>query len=55
VSASSLTQWIDERSEAMAALLVRLVAIPSENPPGRSLRACARALAEAGVEWFFQA
>ncbi len=36
--------WIDERAEEMANLLIRLVAVQTENPPGRNLRACAEVL-----------
>lgn len=39
--------WLDERSEEMAALLERLVAVDSENPPGRELGRCAQVLREA--------
>jgi succinyl-diaminopimelate desuccinylase len=45
VSAPSIERWIDERADEMSALLEQLVAIPTENPPGRSLKVCARALA----------
>jgi acetylornithine deacetylase/succinyl-diaminopimelate desuccinylase-like protein len=44
---SSVERWIEGRADEMAALLVHLVSIPSENPPGRSLRTSAQALAEA--------
>jgi acetylornithine deacetylase/succinyl-diaminopimelate desuccinylase-like protein len=36
--------WIDARADAMAALLEDLVAVDTENPPGRGLRACAAVL-----------
>jgi acetylornithine deacetylase/succinyl-diaminopimelate desuccinylase-like protein len=36
--------WLDERADEMAALLASLVAVDSENPPGRALARCARAL-----------
>ena len=39
--------WLDARAEEMAALLERLVAIDTENPPGRNLGACGRALRDA--------
>jgi succinyl-diaminopimelate desuccinylase len=39
--------WIDERAEEMADLLVRLVAIETENPPARNLGQCAEVLREA--------
>src|SRR5258705_11906439 len=32
--------WLRERKEEMAALLAKLVAIPTENPPGNNYRAC---------------
>ncbi|MBB6347491.1 acetylornithine deacetylase/succinyl-diaminopimelate desuccinylase-like protein [Nonomuraea muscovyensis] len=38
--------WLDERAEDMAWLLERLVAVDSENPPGRALGRCARVLRE---------
>ena len=36
--------WLDERAEEMAALLMDLVRIPTENPPGRELGRCAGVL-----------
>lgn len=39
--------WLDERSEEMAVLLEKLVAVDSENPPGRALGRCAQVLREA--------
>ncbi|SDM16546.1 M20 family metallopeptidase [Nonomuraea jiangxiensis] len=41
-----VSAWLDERAEDMARLLERLVAIDSENPPGRALGRCARVLRE---------
>ncbi len=38
--------WLEPRADEMAALLERLVAIDTENPPGRRLGECGRALAE---------
>ncbi|WP_214410197.1 M20 family metallopeptidase [Sphaerisporangium fuscum] len=38
--------WLDERAEEMARFLERLVAVDSENPPGRALGRCARLLRE---------
>src|SRR6266851_942803 len=32
--------WLAQREDEMAALLTELVAIPTENPPGRNYRAC---------------
>jgi succinyl-diaminopimelate desuccinylase len=34
-------EWLRQREEEMAALLAELVAIPTENPPGKNYRACA--------------
>lgn len=46
--------WLDARRDEMADLLERLVAIDTENPPGRNLGRCGAVLAEAmtalGVE-----
>ncbi|HEY0638285.1 MAG TPA: M20/M25/M40 family metallo-hydrolase [Pseudonocardiaceae bacterium] len=42
--------WLDDRADDMAALLVRLVAEETENPPGRGLGRCARVLADAMKE-----
>ena len=39
--------WIDERAGEMAELLMRLVVVDTENPPGRGLFECAEVLAEA--------
>lgn len=36
--------WIDERTDEMAELLEELVAVPTENPPGRELSHCAQVL-----------
>jgi succinyl-diaminopimelate desuccinylase len=41
-----IRDWLDERAEEMADLLERLVAVDSENPPGRALRQCAELLRE---------
>jgi acetylornithine deacetylase/succinyl-diaminopimelate desuccinylase-like protein len=45
--AAEVQEWLDARSDEMAELLMRLVAVNTENPPGRGLRDCARVLAEA--------
>jgi succinyl-diaminopimelate desuccinylase len=45
--ASRVQTWLDARADEMAALLERLVACDTENPPGRGLGACARVLREA--------
>jgi len=34
-------EWLRQREEEMAALLAELVAIPTENPPGKNYRVCA--------------
>jgi succinyl-diaminopimelate desuccinylase len=36
----AIHSWLKERKEEMAALLAKLVAIPTENPPGNHYRAC---------------
>ncbi|MGC5014214.1 M20/M25/M40 family metallo-hydrolase [Streptosporangium sp. DT93] len=45
--AARVESWLDERADEMARLLERLVAVDSENPPGRALGRCARVLHEA--------
>ncbi|WP_431899142.1 M20/M25/M40 family metallo-hydrolase [Nonomuraea sp. bgisy101] len=45
--AAQVEAWLDERAEEMAQLLERLVAVDSENPPGRALGRCAQVLREA--------
>lgn len=40
VKTSSLLEWLRQREDKMAALLAELVAIPTENPPGKNYRAC---------------
>lgn len=42
-----LQRWMNERAEEMARLVMDLVAIETENPPGRNLGRCARRLVEA--------
>ncbi|MFF5259754.1 M20/M25/M40 family metallo-hydrolase [Actinomadura viridis] len=42
-----IQEWLDGRAREMTALLERLVAVESENPPGRALGRCARILREA--------
>lgn len=39
--------WVDDHADEMAEVLVRLVAVESENPPGRNLAECADLLREA--------
>jgi acetylornithine deacetylase/succinyl-diaminopimelate desuccinylase family protein len=41
---SRLVEWLQRQKDEMAALLAELVAIPTENPPGRNYRACADVL-----------
>jgi succinyl-diaminopimelate desuccinylase len=41
VNTDWLLDWLRQREEEMAALLGELVAIPTENPPGKNYRACA--------------
>ena len=36
-----LLAWLEPREDEMAALLAELVAVPTENPPGRNYRQCA--------------
>ncbi len=42
-----VARWIEARAEEMAELLGRLVAIDTENPPGRGLAVCADVLRDA--------
>jgi succinyl-diaminopimelate desuccinylase len=44
--AATVQGWIEERADEMAALLIRLVACETENPPGRELAECAEVLHE---------
>jgi succinyl-diaminopimelate desuccinylase len=37
----ALQSWLGQREDEMAALVAELVAIPTENPPGKNYRACA--------------
>jgi succinyl-diaminopimelate desuccinylase len=37
-------EWLRQREDEMAALLAEMVAIPTENPPGKNYRACAALL-----------
>jgi acetylornithine deacetylase/succinyl-diaminopimelate desuccinylase-like protein len=46
-TAALVQNWLEPRADEMAALLIRLVAVESENPPGRALGRCARVLKEA--------
>jgi len=42
--ADAILSWLQQRTEEMAAFLAELVAIPTENPPGKNYRACAELL-----------
>ncbi|SDN02890.1 M20/M25/M40 family metallo-hydrolase [Allokutzneria albata] len=44
---SAVAAWLEPRADDMAELLMRLIAVDSENPPGRELGRCARAVREA--------
>ena len=50
----ALLSWLEQREDEMAALLTELIAIPTENPPGKNYRACAdfldRWLRDAGLD-----
>jgi len=39
-----ILDWLGQREDEMAALLAELVAIPTENAPGKNYRACANLL-----------
>ena len=45
--AAEVQAWLEPRADEMAALLQDLVAIDTENPPGRALGRCGRALHDA--------
>ena len=42
-----VTSWLSERADEMAGLVMELVAIDTENPPGRNLETCAIVLRDA--------
>src|SRR5260370_30689453 len=50
----ALLSWLQPREDEMAALLAELVAIATENPPGKNYRACAdfleKRLRQCGLE-----
>ncbi len=46
-TATVVSAWIEDRADEMAQLLMRLVCIDTENPPGRGLPECATALVQA--------
>jgi succinyl-diaminopimelate desuccinylase len=37
---AAILSWLEQREDEMAALLAELIAIPTENPPGKNYRAC---------------
>ncbi len=39
-----LVEWLGQREDEMAALLAELVAVPTENPPGKNYQVCAELL-----------
>src|SRR5262245_61665225 len=45
--AAEVKEWLEARSDEMADLLMRLVAVNTENPPGRGLADCTAMLDEA--------
>jgi succinyl-diaminopimelate desuccinylase len=45
--AAELQAWLEPRADGMAALLEELVAVDTENPPGRGLGACGGVLRDA--------
>jgi succinyl-diaminopimelate desuccinylase len=49
--AAAIVSWLQERTEEMAAFLGELVAVPTENPPGKNYRTCADLL-EARIRQF---
>jgi len=44
---AEVQEWLDARRDEMTELLMRLVAVDTENPPGRGLGECAEVLVEA--------
>ena len=52
--AREVRAWLDDRAEEMAALLESLVAIDSENPPGRALGRCGRCSGTRSRVWICQ-
>ena len=48
--AAEVRDWLEPRADDMAALLMQLVALDTENPPGRGLGRCGRALHDAMAE-----
>src|SRR5260370_2464587 len=49
-----LGEWLKQREDEMAALVAELVAVPTENPPGKNYRACADLLENRMREWGFE-
>jgi succinyl-diaminopimelate desuccinylase len=46
---AELAAWLDARADEMAQLVMALVAVDTENPPGRGLRECAGVLRDAMI------
>ncbi|MEP6811730.1 MAG: ArgE/DapE family deacylase [Actinomycetota bacterium] len=55
MNAAEIQAWLDPRREEMAALVERLVALDTENPPGRGLGRCGRVLRDAMAQLGFEA
>jgi succinyl-diaminopimelate desuccinylase len=53
-NSKAILSWLDEREDEMAAVLAEMVAMATENPPGRNYRACVdlleRQLRESGLD-----
>ena len=49
MDAGEVRSWLEARAEEMADLVESLVAIDSENPPGRGLGRCGRLLRDAMI------
>lgn len=49
--AATILPWLQQRTEELAVLLAELIAIPTENPPGKNYRTCADLL-EARIRQF---
>ena len=45
--ATEVIDWLEQRADEMAELLMRLIAVDTSNPPGRGLGECGRVLFEA--------
>jgi succinyl-diaminopimelate desuccinylase len=49
--AALISSWLQEREEEMSGFLAELVAIPTENPPGKNYRTCADVLERRIRQW----